>query len=624
MLKYFIFIFLLLLAVMLQSCSNEQETNLSLDTELFKLHSKISDETPDSIYQEFSKALPLIENSPTVADSTKTKHYYLMGRYHRDKFSIDSAVYYFEKSTLVRDEIFHNYQRVAFRNLWDMHHNKKEFAACLSLAERYKSILDEKKDFFYMIEYYDWNSKIYLETGELELAEQNVAGRIKLLKKINNTNNIYAAYLQKASVKYEQGKVADCFYILDSLSATENFKKLSPNYLRHFNSEYAFYLNDQKQFKESITYFKNGLQYAKLTEEVVFKKRGYLVNLYNNIADSYLNLKDFKNSGIFLDSVQLTGYQNLDVNFIRSFFENKIKHATSIGDDVIASNYLDSLYQFQENQSKLLYDDQLKSFNKANEIEKELSKTQQEQKLEDAKQKVRLIIGTALLFTLLLSALYFYRLRKNSFEKAGLQMQQRLLRAQMNPHFTFNILYSIQNRMKKDPLKASEYLMVFSRLLRLILENSMSNYVLLEKEMDSLKKYLDLQLLRFPGKFSYQFNYVNLSEEDIVFIPPMLIQPIIENSIEHGFKGIDYKGEIILTLTQKDNHFIECKIEDNGRGISSVDEGNKQSASTKLIGEFLERSTKRKISVKDKKHAFGKGSGVEVKFLMPFRMSEND
>ena len=114
-------------------------------------------------------------------------------------------------------------------------------------------------------------------------------------------------------------------------------------------------------------------------------------------------------------------------------------------------------------------------------------------------------------------------------------MQQRLLRSQMNPHFTFNTLYAIQNQIKKDPEGAKDYMLKFSRLLRLILENSMQNYVQLEKEIDSLKKYMDLQLLRFPSKFNYQITLKDIEEDDLIFIPPMLMQPFVENSIEHGF-----------------------------------------------------------------------------------------
>ena len=129
-------------------------------------------------------------------------------------------------------------------------------------------------------------------------------------------------------------------------------------------------------------------------------------------------------------------------------------------------------------------------------------------------------------------------------------MQQRLLRSQMNPHFTFNTLYAIQNKVKDDQKIASDYLLKFSRLLRLILENSMQDYVLFENEIDSLKKYMDLQLFRFPNKFTYEVIYKSLEEDEFIFIPPMLLQPFIENSIEHGFSDIDYTANFETFLDE--------------------------------------------------------------------------
>jgi LytS/YehU family sensor histidine kinase len=193
----------------------------------------------------------------------------------------------------------------------------------------------------------------------------------------------------------------------------------------------------------------------------------------------------------------------------------------------------------------------------------------------------------------------------------------------MNPHFTFNTLASIQNQIKTDPKKASTYLIKFSRLLRLILENSTSNFILLEKEIDSLRKYMDLQLLRFPGKFEYIFHFDNMDEDEFIFIPPMLLQPIVENSIEHGFADIKYTGMLEITLSRK-RDFIACKIEDNGHGFYTTDSERKQSLSTSLINTFLKDATKSKMNVLNKNDVDPTKSGLLTEFLIPFKLTDND
>jgi LytS/YehU family sensor histidine kinase len=216
-----------------------------------------------------------------------------------------------------------------------------------------------------------------------------------------------------------------------------------------------------------------------------------------------------------------------------------------------------------------------------------------------------------------------YGRRKLKFEKQSLQLQQRLFRSQMNPHFTYNTLYAIQKEIKTDPKSAESYLLKFSRLLRLVLENSMSNYVLISKELEAIQKYLDLQLIHSPNKFSYEVNLVNMEEDELIFIPPMLLQPLIENSIEHGFTGIDYPGKLNLTLTLKDS-FVHCSIDDNGKGLQKGNNSEKQSASTKLIQDFLKRSTKKGFSIFNKKDLDPEKSGILVEFLIPYKFTEND
>ncbi len=134
---------------------------------------------------------------------------------------------------------------------------------------------------------------------------------------------------------------------------------------------------------------------------------------------------------------------------------------------------------------------------------------------------------------------------------------------------------------------------------------------------------MDLQLLRFPDKFEYEIHLQDIEEDDFIFIPPMLIQPYIENSIEHAFQGIDYKGNISITLSEKGT-FLECRIEDNGIGIQTKKDSHKESVSTTLIADFIEKATKQKITVLNKKDQDNTTSGIITTFLIPYKETEHD
>ena len=189
----------------------------------------------------------------------------------------------------------------------------------------------------------------------------------------------------------------------------------------------------------------------------------------------------------------------------------------------------------------------------------------------------------------------------------------------MNPHFTYNFLSLVKSEIKSNPLGASDYLIKYSRLLRSILDNSTQNYVQLNTEMEILKKYIDLQKLRFPQNISFEVEYNNLEEDDLIFIPPMIFQPILENSIMHGFKGIEYEGRIQIILTKKER-FISCEVRDNGSGLAET-KSSERTSSTILISEFLERTTNRKLEHINKPHG---ERGTITKFTLPFKNSQID
>ena len=175
--------------------------------------------------------------------------------------------------------------------------------------------------------------------------------------------------------------------------------------------------------------------------------------------------------------------------------------------------------------------------------------------------------------------------RQTEFQKKTTELEMQALRAQMNPHFIFNCLSSI-NRfiLKNEPDAASDYLTRFSRLIRMVLINSQKSLITLEDELDMLTIYLDMERLRFKNNFDYHIVFTNRVDAGAIYIPPLLLQPFCENAIWHGLKhlsdpqsGRDEHGKLDIILSMEDK-VLNCSITDNGIGRQKAAEIKSKSA----------------------------------------------
>ena len=174
------------------------------------------------------------------------------------------------------------------------------------------------------------------------------------------------------------------------------------------------------------------------------------------------------------------------------------------------------------------------------------------------------------------------------------EMELKALRAQMNPHFIFNVLNSIQYYISHNKNEeAQHYMSKFAKLVRSTLDNSRSTFISLADELSLLRLYIDLEKIRFEDRFDYEIKIGNDIDLNAVKIPNMLLQPYVENSIKHGFKGKEAKYFIdISILSEKEN--IVCLIIDNGIGrekaalIPGAEKDKHSSTGTIIIKEKIE------------------------------------
>ncbi|MBK9636551.1 MAG: histidine kinase [Bacteroidetes bacterium] len=169
------------------------------------------------------------------------------------------------------------------------------------------------------------------------------------------------------------------------------------------------------------------------------------------------------------------------------------------------------------------------------------------------------------------------RFHEEQFAKHIAEQEMKLLRAQMNPHFIFNALNSIHNCiLNKDTVTASKNLTKFSRLIRKILDNSRNSLCTLNEELETLTLYVDLEKTRVEREFSFNVNIDLQINPEEVYLPPLIIQPFVENSIWHGLMTSNRDGIITLDIVSSEN-YLTISVEDNGVGRDLTRVDNKHS-----------------------------------------------
>jgi sensor histidine kinase YesM len=218
---------------------------------------------------------------------------------------------------------------------------------------------------------------------------------------------------------------------------------------------------------------------------------------------------------------------------------------------------------------------------------------------------------------------------ETAFEYKIAETEMIALRAQMNPHFIFNCLNSIKlYTLENDSQTASEYLTKFSQLIRLVLENSRSEKVTLQKELETLKLYIELEAMRFKDKVQYKINVVPHIDQQYIEIPPLLLQPYVENAIWHGLMHKTEGGNIIIDISQPEEYVLHIEISDDGIGREMAKEHKSKSATRqksfglKMTSERLEAinhiyQTKTEVKIVDLIDADGNAAGTKVIIEIP-------
>ncbi len=428
--------------------------------------------------------------------------------------------------------------------------------AIANLAGQYGQMYDKTK-----------NLK-YIDTTE-NLSNQN----LPLLKAVKNTNFLISAYSSLAGVHYIRGNYPKSLIYCDSALAIANPQK---------NAHQLF-----------STYYKK--------------------------CDNYLMLKDYPKARQIADSAMKYAQKIGEIPTISAVWEQISDCEEALG------NHKNALQAFKK--STVLKDSLFRSKQTeiVNDLEQKHNKAQNEKTIRELNQeqeisnlRIRLLVG-GIILSILTGLLLVFLYRQNNLKNRQiiLETEQRLQRARINPHFFFNILSSLQAYalQPENAGKVPVYLAKYAKLMRQILESSYQDLVSLAEEIEFLQNYLELQSLRFPQKFTFEFQMDKSLEIEDLQIPSMIIQPFVENSIEHGFKNIDYQGHIQISFGLEGNQLV-IKLTDNG----SESIGNQvakvyPSRATEIIKDrifLLNKSHKVKASFDFGKINFDKGFKTDI------------
>jgi len=256
-------------------------------------------------------------------------------------------------------------------------------------------------------------------------------------------------------------------------------------------------------------------------------------------------------------------------------------------------------------------------------------------------QNISIIIGFILFLILIVFWIILFRTRqikkseqkKSEFTKKLATIEMRALQSQMNPHFIFNSINSIQGFILQNKIdEAGRYLMDFAKIIRQTLDNATKEFITLEEELEYIRYYLNLELMRFDKKFQVEISVpdnVNLQQ---IQLPPMIVQPYVENSIRHGLlHKKEGHGLLIIKFIIEGENYLRCIIEDNGVGrekskeIESWKNLTHKPQSTRITQDRIDllnltsKSDRYKVNIIDLVDENGFTAGTRVELLLPLR-----
>ncbi|MGV3696178.1 tetratricopeptide repeat-containing sensor histidine kinase [Flavobacterium sp.] len=521
---------------------------------------------------------------------------------------------------------------------------QKEFGKAKTIFESLVDSDENNRTFIYgLARCYSSLGVIFSQEGNYYESLDNYQNGLKLYQKIDDKVNISKSYNNIGIVYKSRGNNSKALeYFRKALKIQEETAEQSmPVTLtnigviyfedRKLSLAYSYYSKAETQFKKvsntrGYALLQNywGDYYSKV------KAKAKAERYYKKALELYESIQNKFGASLALYNLGTLYFNGKDYNRSMPLASKSLAYAREIGvlDQIYHSEKLMSdLYDAQDKpelslkhyKNYVIARDSLntmESTKRFDRAEMDFEYQKKEALFKEKNKRERLLLIFSIVGALLLIGLIFVLInrhqvkRRLTLQKEVAEYEQKALHLQMNPHFVFNCLGSISSFIVQNGTdSALKYLSKFSKLMRLTLEYSKDSLIPIDKEIESLQNYLELEQLRFHDKFEFRIQ----SSESVEFnmgLPPLLIQPFVENAILHGLVPKEGNGMIVVDFDVQNNQLV-CTIWDNGIGItkSSTMKENSMKAHKSMALEI----TRKRLEIMEA--TISKSAQIEIKEL---------
>ena len=442
-----------------------------------------------------------------------------------------------------------------------------------------KELLEDKKGMSHVLNNI---GNLEIDLGAHDRAESTFNSVLSIQQELGDSIGISRTYVNLGYLKRLEGNdsLALQYYrrALELKQATGDQSGIANCY-----NNIGFIYKKSEEYEQAVEYYLK----AKSIYEITNNNYGYLAVL-NNLASCYYEMNRLNEAKrLALNGYKIAQSQQMvkdiqhlsetlykilkkqgDYQKALKYYEDYVTINDSLTDEAHYKSLIDKELQYEfEQKEKIRQLEQQKA------LELQRIEHQHQLQLEQEKSFRLWITIIIILMALIVVGLLLYYIRRQlirvkrqreTIEEQAAKLELVALRSQMNPHFLFNCLNAIKSYIiQNDPKKAASYLNKFARLVRKVLENSNKDLIDLSEEIAVLEDYVTLEKLRFPQPFKFDIKH-DVSLEEIQ-VPPLILQPYVENSIWHGLLKSDQAGKIEINITATESGY-EISIRDNGIG----------------------------------------------------------
>lgn len=479
----------------------------------------------------------------------------------------------------------------ARKSLGRVSNEKGEYSKALDEYEKVLDLEESRQNSSGQIDANKAIGEVYENQNRNEEALEFYTKSEAIARETRDEKKVISASKNIKEVFRKEGRVEDELSIrkrsLQSFLADNNDSAAS----EEFNQIAALYLKKSNPDK-ALTYLDDALKLSQKAGNLQKETETYLA-----LSKAYRQKEQYKNA--------------------LSYYEQYVTHSDSLKKQTESrlASKMELSQELSLRQKKIEF------------LEKDLALNNQAMALLRNEKKLQGLVIYSLGAVLLVfgfASVAIYRISRKR-RRANLLLALKSLRTQMNPHFIFNALNSVNSFIaQSNERAANKYLSDFSRLMREVMENSQHDFIPLSTEIRILELYMALEHARFTDKFDYKLEIDPALDRDSVFLPPMLVQPYVENAVWHGLRYLDGKGMLKVSF-KKDEDKLQIVVQDNGIGrkksaeIKTINQKSRISTGLKntenrigLINEIHHTGLKVEVSDLDTKNQSGTVVSIEI------------